>query len=59
MIANVLFINPPEIMTDQGTFKLSEVQGHVRVGAQIDTETMRVVLNNVDPDCQNGVCPVR
>lgn len=59
MKANVLMILPPDVMTDCGTFKLHDIQGHVRVGAVIDTETMKVVVNNVNEDCINGACPVR
>lgn len=54
------FINYPYVFTDKGTrHTISEIKGEPRVGAMLD-EDLNVLNSFVEnPDCINGVCPIK
>lgn len=45
MRADILFINPPIVITDQGSYAINEIQGHVRIGGVLDIDTMQMVTD--------------
>lgn len=43
MKVEIYMVIPPEVMTQNGSYLISEIQGSPRPGLFIDTETMKVV----------------
>lgn len=57
---SIIAIFPPRvILANNEAITLKDIEGSVRVGAVIDLDTMKIIGNNVDPDCVGGVCPIR